>query len=56
MMKPSHFRTPREMHETVFYDTRYRHINQRIEAGLDVLTAVGLGLAGAVFFFFWLSH
>lgn len=58
MLRPSHFRTPRTIHEACFTDCRYIYrtpIERRIEGGMQVLTAVGLGLLGAMFFFFWLS-
>lgn len=58
-MKPTHYRTARTLDEAVFTDTRYIYISpaeRRIRSGLDVLTAVGLGLAGAVVLFYWLSY
>lgn len=55
-MKPTHYRTPRTLDEACFMDCSYASpAERRIAAGLDVLTAVGLGLAGAVFLFYWLS-
>ena len=36
------------------YSPRAERIEARRQAAMDVLTAVGLGLAGALFFFFML--
>jgi|GEM_PF-4305142 len=43
------------MHDYTYSPMRER-IERRRQAAMDVLTAVGLGLAGATFFFFWLSR
>lgn len=55
-MKPTHLRTPRTLDEACFTDCRYiTPAERRIAAGLDVLCAIGLGLAGATVLFYWLS-
>lgn len=58
MLRPSHFRTPRTIDEACFLDCRYIYRTpgeRRLATGLDVLVAVGLGLAGALVLFFGLS-
>lgn len=56
MLRPSHCRTPRGMHETCFLDCRYiePHVSRRARLG-DIATAVALGLAGALVLFYGLS-
>lgn len=57
-MKKSHFVTPRTLDEACFLDPSEVYVSpteRRIAAGMDVLCAVGLGLAGAVFLVMWLS-
>lgn len=56
MLRPSHFRTPRTINEACFTDCSYQTpTERRVAAGLDVLVAVLLGLAGAAVLFFGLS-
>lgn len=56
MLKPSHFSTPRSIHDAVFTDCRYGTLPRSRAAILcDVLTAVALGIVGALFLFFGLS-
>ena len=58
MLRPSHLRTPRTIHEACFTDCSYIYrtpTEKRIAAGMNVLTAVALGLAGALVLFFGLS-
>lgn len=58
MLRPSHLRTPRTIHEACFTDCSYIYRTpgeRRLAKGLDVLVAVGLGLAGALVLFFGLS-
>lgn len=57
-MKKSHFTTPRTLDEACFLDPSDIYTTQaerRIQAGVDVLIAVVLGLVSAVFLFFGLS-
>jgi hypothetical protein len=59
MLRPSHFRTPRTIHEACFTDCSYIYRTpgeRRIARAADVAVAVGLGLAGAVTLFYWLSR
>lgn len=56
MLRPSHFRTPRTMNEACFTDCAYgTPPRSRADKLLDVLTAVVLGLAGALVLFYGLS-
>lgn len=58
MIKPSHYTTPRTIHEAVFTDCRYiwqSKAERRISSGLDVLFAIALGLIGAAVLFYGLS-
>lgn len=57
MIKPSHYQAPRTIHDAVFTDCRYgTPPRSRADVILDVVVAVGLGLSGALFFFYWLSY
>jgi hypothetical protein len=59
MLRPSHFRTPRTIHEACFTDCSYIYRTpgeRRIAKATDVAVAVSLGLAGAVTLFYWLSR
>ena len=59
MLRPSHFRTPRTIHEACFLDCSYIYrapVQRQRERLADVAFAVALGLAGAVFFLYWLSR
>lgn len=56
MTRPSHLRTPRGIDETCFMDCRYATPpRSNSDRALDILVAVVLGLASAVFLFFGLS-
>lgn len=57
-MKKSHYTTPRTLDEACFLDPSAIYVapmERRRRAAMDVLAAVGLGLAGAVFLVLWLS-
>jgi hypothetical protein len=59
MLRPSHFRTPRTIHEACFLDCSYIYRTpgeRRIAKATDIAFAAALGIAGASLLFYWLSR
>lgn len=58
MLRPSHFRTPRTIHEACFTDCSYiwrTPAERRVSKLMDVATAAVLGFSFALLLFFGLS-
>lgn len=58
MLRPSHFRTPRTIHEACFTDCSYiwrTPGERRVGRALDVAVAAALGMSFALLLFYGLS-